>query len=1092
MAVRSAKIGDSNWWVDTALPTDGGTPGGTTGAVPNLLVSLSGTGIVGSTISAQATGLGNPAAIPAYQWLANGAPISGANEAVFLITSLQDGQALNCQVTATNAYGTSTATAALPINAYVLAPVVGQVSIAPIHGILGDTFTSTISVTPISASLALKWFMDGVEIVGETGTSITPVIAGNLSLQVVASTTGGTSTVMSNFAFIKSALNAGAISKHNVTTFSDSFGSAPLMPGQKFLVLWEWQGGAFISGELGGAPIDGAPVMEVEAKTLLNVVEAGDLHFMAQLVTGLQITSILTANNMTFAATPNAPAYLKGQAIQLVNFDTSEIYFRYASAASAALASVVVDDIVVPLNGMAIITSNKAPDVNSPASAYSELIRSDVADDNYDFVTGFLNSQFEGSVSLSPETAVANRQVLVAVLGTEPDTPPAPPSLLGPVTMIYTPPLQVGKTITFGVPATSPNTNSLVYNMYSVAAGVRTMLSSVPYDFGTPAISYNVPTAVANKQLQLGCVPIGTPFSGEEQFSIVTETVAEAVTPPPAGFMDPAKVLFSQTSVANGGTVTNPDGSQYARADTVFKAGITVPAGKEIGLIRGTLLDPDEAFLNTLKTLSGVEYDGSADVLWRSNSGAADNITQYMHPYWMDKVTGAYSPALQNPDYKSFTVDLPDAPPVSVGGMPPYGPPNETLTVASNAEIIAALDRRIASGNTSPWRIKLAPGTYGFCNIVNKKLPGMVYLQSPTVHGAKFSGFWLNNCKNITLQIAEVNRTLGVNNTAGVQFMACTYCGIEWSKVYVGGIYLKGGGVAGWGMNCNYGIETNNNSTNGNCYNLSIVGNTISGPCSKGIYLNGTFDSTIAKNIFENAGGDCIHFGWGGNLAIDENWGARAYYPEYSTNGAGGWDHNDFIQVNSMYVPAVGLKYRFNCIMFGPQGLQFNPRQGIFSSKVFDAVDWIYEDNFVCSNSAHGITSTSVGNNLQARRNSVIRCVDLVSDQDIVYITLQATNAVIDNNVVCQRAGGWGGTNGLVIPMVGTDYSAVNTYYNGMKLNSTFYGCRPKAGQITLSKGAYGLFADVIDSKLHIPNYADAYRAWKQWYDPLNEITAPI
>ena len=66
-------------------------------------------------------------------------------------------------------------------------------------------------------------------------------------------------------------------------------------------------------------------------------------------------------------------------------------------------------------------------------------------------------------------------------------------------------------------------------------------------------------------------------------------------------------------------------------------------------------------------------------------------------------------------------------------------------------------------------------------------------------------------------------------------------CGIEYSRVYVGGINANSG-KPGWASNVTYGIETNNVGA-ATSNRLTIHMNLISGPCNKGIYVSGTFDS---------------------------------------------------------------------------------------------------------------------------------------------------------------------------------------------------------------------------------------------------------
>ncbi len=73
--------------------------------------------------------------------------------------------------------------------------------------------------------------------------------------------------------------------------------------------------------------------------------------------------------------------------------------------------------------------------------------------------------------------------------------------------------------------------------------------------------------------------------------------------------------------------------------------------------------------------------------------------------------------------------------------------------------------------------------------------------------------------------------------------------------------------------------------------------NLISGPCGKGVYINGAMDCEISDNVGENAGGDFMHHGWGHRNKFYRNWDARRYYPTWDSST--GWDHGDFIQLYS-------------------------------------------------------------------------------------------------------------------------------------------------------------------------------------------------
>ena len=198
-----------------------------------------------------------------------------------------------------------------------------------------------------------------------------------------------------------------------------------------------------------------------------------------------------------------------------------------------------------------------------------------------------------------------------------------------------------------------------------------------------------------------------------------------------------------------------------------------------------------------------------------------------------------------------------------------------------------------------------------------------------------------------------------------------------------------------------------------------------SGPCDKLHVHQRDFDSEISDNVFENAGGDCIHIGWLAAASSSCATGAPAPTTRTSARTAAGL-HNDFIQVNAQRPPARISIYHGNVQMFGPTGMQNLPRQGIFSSKSH-GTGWDYESNIICSNSYHGLTCgpTDQFSNIRARKNTVLRCIDAEGDQNIVQFSIGGA-VEMNWNVQCGLSGNRGmGANGLNIVMRGTDFTRV-------------------------------------------------------------------
>ncbi len=66
----------------------------------------------------------------------------------------------------------------------------------------------------------------------------------------------------------------------------------------------------------------------------------------------------------------------------------------------------------------------------------------------------------------------------------------------------------------------------------------------------------------------------------------------------------------------------------------------------------------------------------------------------------------------------------------------------------------------------------------------------------------------MSGCRNITFQLVDVDRTIGGASSYGVKMAPATNCGIEYSRIYVGGIVPASGN--GWVYNVSFAIEINN------------------------------------------------------------------------------------------------------------------------------------------------------------------------------------------------------------------------------------------------------------------------------------------
>ena len=138
--------------------------------------SIGGTGVVGQTVTCSTgTWVGLAPITYAFQWLRNGAAISGATKSSYLVTSADLLTALGCRVTATNTKGAVSATSTIGVPqsgvpADIVAPLVSG---TPVVG-QKLTCSSGIWAGAQPQTYSRQWSRNGVAISGATGGSTPP------------------------------------------------------------------------------------------------------------------------------------------------------------------------------------------------------------------------------------------------------------------------------------------------------------------------------------------------------------------------------------------------------------------------------------------------------------------------------------------------------------------------------------------------------------------------------------------------------------------------------------------------------------------------------------------------------------------------------------------------------------------------------------------------------------------------------------------------------------------------------------------------------------------------------------------------------
>jgi hypothetical protein len=150
-----------------------------------------------------------------YQWLRNGAVISGATGASYQIQSADEGTALQCEVTASSAEGATVAVSQSSLVAPIpstLPPAEGNSTYEPENGRVGETVTcETSNWTGSPTSYEFQWLRNGVAIAGansgqvsssETKFAYTLTAADlgkAIQCEVTATNAGGGATAVNEF-----------------------------------------------------------------------------------------------------------------------------------------------------------------------------------------------------------------------------------------------------------------------------------------------------------------------------------------------------------------------------------------------------------------------------------------------------------------------------------------------------------------------------------------------------------------------------------------------------------------------------------------------------------------------------------------------------------------------------------------------------------------------------------------------------------------------------------------------------------------------------------------------------------------------------
>lgn len=540
------------------------------------------------------------------------------------------------------------------------------------------------------------------------------------------------------------------------------------------------------------------------------------------------------------------------------------------------------------------------------------------------------------------------------------------------------------------------------------------------------------------------------------------------------------------------------------------------PGGFRRLFVRADSDTPDLTYLQQLA--STLSWTAGTAASWSSTGGTPDGTDNWLHLYWEHIASGerrVARPALKFTSRAPITTT-----PTAYANIPAA---NATAGAATAASFLALVDARIAAGTAGEYYIDIPDGAYGAVAPARKAAANQtIYIRSvnkgaSTSHipGAKFTSLNLNNCEGIVFQYIDIDRSAVGGIYEVVSMYPSKRCGIEYSRIKTRSkpgatwpttSYLYNGvTVNAYEVHCWQGVRVGNSVT-GNLSEFNRVRfNEFYGFFDNGIVNQGAFDCIYEGNVFRQGWADDLKISWGDRNTIRDNWGSRDEH--HGFNPANGqWSHNDFIQtdVGGATIGVNNNVYDGNVLLTRSvsDGVGQLPIQGTFASTL-NFNNALYRDNICFSQTVNGHQFSGQGSGNVARNNTAVRLIDYSYPQmDGCYFSA-GNGAVLSQclyNVECrQGAGAAFGTDGLRIPMNGTDYTASRTYYNDALREGTFYSTRPKDTSPATNpchwsysggpaKGAHEKWRKTIVDKKGFPLTGPGYRAWKEDFDWLNEI----
>ena len=315
-----------------------------------------------------------------FQWLKNGAPISGANSNVLSFTAVTTNDAASYSVVVTNIVGSiasSSATLTVLVPPSIITPPVSATVVA------GSNVTFTV-VAAGSGTLTYQWLKNGASIGGATSATLTlnnvsAADAANYSVTVANSTASVTSSAATLTILLAPVITTQPVSasivQGNAATFTAAAsGTAPL--------VFQWlKNGAPISGansnvlSLTAVTTNDAASYSVVVTNIVGSIASSSATLTVlvppSIVTPPASLAVVAGNSATFtvAASGTAPLayqWLKNGAV-ISGATTATLALNNVSATDAANYSVTVANVAGSVtSAAAALTVNLPPSISSP------------------------------------------------------------------------------------------------------------------------------------------------------------------------------------------------------------------------------------------------------------------------------------------------------------------------------------------------------------------------------------------------------------------------------------------------------------------------------------------------------------------------------------------------------------------------------------------------------------------------------------------------------------------------------------------------------------------------------------------------------